>query len=289
MNDRELKRIANRILYLPADHTTDRPILAAISGTERTLLMDAGNSPAHAALFLEKLAAHDLPRIDLRMITHWHWDHIFGMSCLNVPTIAHTETKRQMETMLDWEWTDEALDDRVRQGIEIPFCADMIKKEFLDERDINVVLPTILFQQKLEIDLGGVTCVIEHVGGDHAHDSSVLYVKEEKTLFLGDCMGPAIYCPERYYTGANLLPLLSKLESYDAETYVSSHGGPMTRSEMETELHEMRTLVESTREHHGRKEDMIPDLVEKWGRELREDDYPFMDWFITGYKLEYEK
>ena len=36
----------------------------------------------------------------------------------------------------------------------------------------------------MELDLGEVTCVLKHVGGDHAHDSVVMYIKEEKILFL---------------------------------------------------------------------------------------------------------
>ncbi len=45
----------------------------------------------------------------------------------------------------------------------------------------------------MELDLGEVTCVLKHVGGDHAHDSVVIYVKEEKILFLGDCIYADIF------------------------------------------------------------------------------------------------
>jgi glyoxylase-like metal-dependent hydrolase (beta-lactamase superfamily II) len=42
------------------------------------------------------------------------------------------------------------------------------------------------FEDEVQIDLGGITCIIKHVGGDHADDSVVIYIKEEKILFLGD-------------------------------------------------------------------------------------------------------
>jgi glyoxylase-like metal-dependent hydrolase (beta-lactamase superfamily II) len=246
--------------------------------------MDAGNSAAHAALFLRELAAYNLPQIDLLALTHHHWDHIFGMRQMNLPAVAHIETKRQMENMLDWKWTDEALAERVAQGAASQFCADNIKKELADARDIAISLPTIVFEEKLEIDLGGVTCLIEHVGGDHAPDSCVLYVKEEKVLFLGDCLGPAT--PNRYYTRQQVLPLLAQLKNYDADVVVPSHWRPLSRNEMQTELFEYRSLLESTWEHAGNKEAITHEIAAKWGRELNPSDLPFIDHFIAGYHLE---
>ena len=33
-----------------------------------------------------------------------------------------------MQAIVSYEWTDEALDARVKEGMEIAFCADCIKK-----------------------------------------------------------------------------------------------------------------------------------------------------------------
>ena len=41
-----------------------------------------------------------------------------------------------MQTIVSYEWTDEALDARVKEGTEIEFCADCIKKEFEEKREI---------------------------------------------------------------------------------------------------------------------------------------------------------
>lgn len=41
-----------------------------------------------------------------------------------------------MSKLVSYEWTDEALDTRVKEGIEIEFCADCIKKEFNEKREI---------------------------------------------------------------------------------------------------------------------------------------------------------
>ena len=51
----------------------------------------------------------------------------------------------------------------------------------------------------MEIDLGGITCIVEHVGGVHAPDSSIIYVVEDKVLFLADCVYQDFYSGEWSY------------------------------------------------------------------------------------------
>ena len=80
--------------WLSADLSTDRPVLGAISGETATLIVDAGNSPVHAALFLQELARLQLAPLKYLVLTHWHWDHVLWDVTINLPTFAHIETKR---------------------------------------------------------------------------------------------------------------------------------------------------------------------------------------------------
>ncbi|WP_312114106.1 MBL fold metallo-hydrolase [Brevibacillus reuszeri] len=282
----EIVRLNDHVLYLPASHETDRPILAAISGTSRTLIMDAGNSPAHAALFLRGLSVYDLPRTELVALTHWHWDHIFGLSQMNLPAIAHVRTKFEMEKLAEMAWSDAALDQRVEEGIEISFCADMIKKELpgLLRNEISIVPPTLVFEDRLEIDLGQVTCILQHVGGDHAQDSIVLYVKETKTLFLGDCLAPDIYTRDWNYSPAAFLELLSKIEAFDADTYVESHSAPMPKSQFQREMNEMKQMAQAVMQNRGDKNAVHAHLTEAFNREWTQTDVELLDYFLNGYR-----
>ncbi|GAB4428720.1 MAG: hypothetical protein Fur0044_26540 [Anaerolineae bacterium] len=47
-----LQKLNRHVYWLPPDDRTDRPILGAITGERATLLVDAGNSPAHAQLLV---------------------------------------------------------------------------------------------------------------------------------------------------------------------------------------------------------------------------------------------
>src|SRR4051794_30435918 len=190
------------------DSTTDRPVLGAITGAYGTLLVDAGNSPAHAELLLEAVEDVDATPPAYVALTHWHWDHVFGTSALVLPTFACTETRQVVAEMARLDWSDAALDRRVADGTEIAFCADMIKAELPERTGLSLRVPDIVFDDQVTVDLGGITCQLVHVGGDHASDSCVVYVPEERIMFLGDCLYPAIYTPVRQYTVARLFPLI---------------------------------------------------------------------------------
>ncbi len=280
-----LQRISENIVYLPKDDTTDRPILAAISGTKKTLLIDAGASPAHVELFQSELKRHHINRGDYVAITHWHWDHTFGMSALNLPIIAHVETRKHLKKMMSYGWTDEAIDMRVQEGIEIPFCADMIKKEFTNRNEITITLPDIVFEKRLLIDLGGLHCIIEHVGGDHSNDNSIIYVEEDRMLFLGDCLGPSIYTGKWCYQSKQVLALLAKIQSYNAETYLESHWKPVTRAEFTQETKIMRVVASCIKDCDGDKNILIAETTKRLGRQLNEADLETITYFINGLSI----
>lgn len=223
MRKSSLNQISPHVYWLSPDPTTDRPVLGAICGERSTLLVDAGNSPAHASLFLNELAKLKIVAPKFLVLTHWHWDHVFGTTRIDLPTIAHVETRRIVMEMTRWDWSDEALDRRVEAGLEIEFCRDMIKAELPNRHDLRLRPPDIAFTHQLELDLGSVTAHIAHVGGDHAPDHSLVYVPEDGIVFVGDCLSEDLYHPPPRYTAANLFPLLDQLLSYKAAFYLAGH------------------------------------------------------------------
>ncbi|MHA2371178.1 MAG: MBL fold metallo-hydrolase, partial [Candidatus Hodarchaeales archaeon] len=186
MKASKLKRLTESISYLPfGEH--DRPTLAAIAGSQQTLLVDAGNSPAHARLFLSELANCDIPPIRYVALTHWHWDHSFGLTAMKATSIAHKNTAKKLIELGRLDWDDEAVNKRVQEGTENTFVQDMIKEEYpAPDRKIQVEIPEITLTEKITIDLGNIHCLIEHVGGDHSPDSTVIVIPEEKVAFIGD-------------------------------------------------------------------------------------------------------
>ncbi|MFJ7737671.1 MBL fold metallo-hydrolase [Lysinibacillus sp. NPDC097287] len=282
---KQLKQLTNRIQYLPHDPATDRPILAAICGRRQTLLVDAGNSDTHAQLFLSELDHCHMTNDHSVVLTHWHWDHSFGANQLNSVIIAHENTKMHLEKMVDYDWSDEALAHRVETGVENQFCADMIKKEFGIDRNITITLPTITFKDEFEIDLGGIRCVVKHVGGDHADDSSIIYVEEEKVLFLGDCLYPSIYAQQPHYTIDHVRQLLETIEMFDADIYVLSHESPLSKADFMGYMMLLKLICDLTEKHKSNHSNLVNELSTLLNRPLSQLEEEIVYCFMNGLSV----
>ncbi|PJK16417.1 Zn-dependent hydrolase [Chryseomicrobium excrementi] len=279
-----IHKLGERFWYSTAVSLTDRPILGMVTGTKKTLLIDAGNSEEHVTYFIEELNKMGVPNPDIVVLTHWHWDHILGLSALSdTVSMASKQTATEMEKLLPYSWSDEAIDERVREGIEIEFCAKAIKEEYKTHRDIKVTLPDITIESNAEIHLGGVTCIVQHVGGDHAADSVVVYIKEEKILFLGDCIYPKMYAEKVHYTVDETLRLLDVLETFDAETYIPSHQEPISKEEFEKEVAMLRAIAKYTNRCKGDKLKITKEYQNHVKRELTEDEFETIANFVDGY------
>lgn len=281
-----IEKIGTRFWYMTPAAETDRPILGMVVGEEKTLMIDAGNSKTHALYFLEELLKRKVPHPDMVVLTHWHWDHIFGLSALSKQvSFSSKQTKKEMEKLVNLSWSDEALEARVINGTEIEFCANAIKREYTNNRDITIALPDVAFDKKVEIDLGGVICIVEHVGGNHASDSVVIYIKEEKILFLGDCIYPDIFSEKENYTINETLQLLNKLEEFEADTYVLSHWKPIAKEEFHQEVTMLRTIAGFTDSFKGDKQKIIAQYEKSLDRELTEDEMETVNDFVNGYTI----
>lgn len=239
-----LKKLANRVYYMPHYSETDRPALGFVCGDNFSLIVDSGNSPAHAKDFLHLVEKMDISPIKFVVITHWHWDHIFGIQTMGFFTISHDETKKKIDYMKTLRWDDASIDARVDTGEEIEFCRDMIKREMPTRDYLELKAPDLTFNHKVEIDLGGITCVVEHVGGDHAHDSVIVYIPDEKVMFLGDCIYQDFYSGEWSYDKEKLNTLLDKIKKYEVSYYVPGHQDPKTHEEMWSFFNDLTSIGE---------------------------------------------
>jgi glyoxylase-like metal-dependent hydrolase (beta-lactamase superfamily II) len=218
-----MQRISDRVYWLPPA-PPDRPSLCVVVGDRRTLMLDGGSSAAHARLVLDRLAAEGVAPPSYVAITHSHWDHVFGAAEFDAPVIAHALTAETLVELAATDWSDEALDRRVADGEVSAAHAAHVKEELPAPRDVHVAPADIVIGDGLDLDLGGATVRIRHVGGDHAADSCVMYVESDGLLFLGDCLydSPALY---------------DTVRSFGAQLYVDGHSdAPLRPRELEDEF-----------------------------------------------------
>ena len=212
-------RITEHVYWFPPG-PPDRPSLCAVVGTRRTIWLDAGSSAGHAGEFAAFLADQGVGRPGHVVLTHSHWDHVFGASALEARLVAHELTAGYLEELAAVAWSDEALDGRLAAGVVSQAHVDHVKAELPSPREVRIAPADIVFTDGLRFELGGVSVQVRHVGGDHADDSTVAYVEPDRVLFLGDCLYEA---PSGGYTAELVLPLAAAVRGFGAELYVEGH------------------------------------------------------------------
>ncbi|MGL6108293.1 MBL fold metallo-hydrolase [Romboutsia sp.] len=227
-----LNKITDRIYYLPQEEYTDRPVLGYIKGDNISLMVDGGNSIRHAQNFLEELNKEELPYPSYVGITHWHWDHCYGISGINALSIASFKTNKKLEEMTKWKWTKEDMEKRLETGEDIKFCHDHILKEYNNTDEIIVKTADIVFEQKLSINLGNISCHLINIDNCHSEDSIIIWVPEEKIIFLGDIHCEDCHNGELKYYRDKLSKLIQFLYETEFNYAVTGHDGPITRKEI---------------------------------------------------------
>ncbi len=277
-----LRRLTERIFYIPDEPDTDRPILAGILGTDYLLMIDAGNSPDHAEVFLDLIKEATGRYPDLIALTHWHWDHTFGLSRISAPAIGHKNIARNLSRLQHLSWDDESLSQRVRSGKEIDFCADMIRKEYGLNRNIQIQLPAILFGESLIVNPGGVTCELHRMPTDHSDDAIAIYVKEDKVLFLGDGLGPNLYASKPYYSAPKVMEMFEFIKGFPVDWFVESHSIPRRDKDFWAENEILLVAASCILKGVTAKPDLIDEVGNILGGKLPYDFEEVIDHFVNG-------
>jgi glyoxylase-like metal-dependent hydrolase (beta-lactamase superfamily II) len=233
-------KISEHVYWLPPA-PPDRPSLCAVVGERGTIWLDAGSSAAHTCELLDFLGDEGVARPSHVVLTHSHWDHVFGAAELGAHVVAHELTADYLTELAATDWSDEALDRRVASGHASQQHFDNVKAELPSPREVRIALAEIVFREGLRLELGGVRVQVRHVGGDHADDSTVIYVEPDEVLFLGDCLYEA---PSGGYTAERLPPLIDAVGSFGAELHVEGHSETiLSRRELDEVIAEASATV----------------------------------------------
>ena len=202
----ELKRLTGHIWYMPHETERDRPNLGYVRGEKWSLAIDAGHSAAHVKEFYALLEKENLPLPSITVLTHWHWDHTFGMHVVNGLCIANELTDRHLV-----EWKEKIEKNGTDEFFSL---SDSIRREYKDNDEVIVKTADMTFSGEMTLDLGGVKVRLIQAESPHTDDSTLVYVCEDKTLFLGDStceefrtgIKDKILCRKLYDTVRNISP-----------------------------------------------------------------------------------
>ena len=225
-----LIRLSERLYYLPYEKPTDRPNLYYIKGDDYSVAVDAGNSQSHVEKFYDALKEEgfDLPKYTI--ISHWHWDHTFGLKYIYGKSMSTTLTRNKLEEVSKWKWTIEEMKKRELNKEDIPFCNDCIILEYRDLDKIEVVSTDIVIDTNTSLDLGGITIELMPRVSTHSKDSMFVYLPGERALIVQDSDCEDFYNDD-YYDPKILKDMIRFFESLDYDRHLLGHAKPETKKE----------------------------------------------------------
>ena len=202
---------------MPYEEERDRPNLGYVKGKNWSLAIDAGHSAAHVREFYALLAKESLPFPSLTVLTHWHWDHTFGMHAVKGLCLANDKTNRYLA-----EWKDKIEKDGPKEFFALH---ESIRREYSENPEVIVKQADMVFTGEITLDPGGYIVRILQTEAPHTDDSTIVYVSDDKTLFLGDSAG------DDFFTGIKRTDLCEKLadtiNAINPEICVEGHWIPV--------------------------------------------------------------
>lgn len=220
-----------------------------VIGETGVLVFDGGGTPQQAERVAEKIRSEtDLPVTHIA-ISHWHGDHHLGIAPLRAAwpdavTVSHSFTRAVMDsTLMDSARNPEAtppgaFQAQLEGALANPDLAAHNRAwleqalqwaELIEEQVRISRIPQIdeVFEESLEIDLGGRAVRLVHFGPGNTKGDIMLHVPDARFIAAGDAVvHPTPYgffsYPESWAQA------LRQLRQMDVDLIVPGHGDMMT-------------------------------------------------------------
>jgi glyoxylase-like metal-dependent hydrolase (beta-lactamase superfamily II) len=143
--------------------------LGLVVGQRACLLVDTGSTPDQGRAVRASVAAVTEQPLAAVVVTHWHYDHAFGLAAFaDLPSIAHESVRGRLTAPAAAE---------VARGLGVPAAA-----LGLPNREVAVATA---------VDLGGRRVEIAQLGRGHTDGDLVVVVPDADLVFAGDLVESA--------------------------------------------------------------------------------------------------
>lgn len=190
-----------------------------IVGTKGAVVIDTLISAKEGRRLLGDIRAVTDKPVKYVVNTHSHLDHALG-NCvfedLGATIVAHSGTTREIRAV----------------GEKLLEIAKGFGLKDADLEGTKVAYPGLSFQDKLQIDLGGMTVELLYVAPSHTGGSILVYLPERKVLFTGDVLFTDFH---PYMADGDLegwVKTLDAVMALDVEAIVPGHGPLSTKKDI---------------------------------------------------------
>lgn len=241
--------------------------VSVVSTEDGLVLFDAGNGPTVAKQVIKEIQKKtDLP-VKYIIISHGHIDHTGGIETYrkvwpNLEIIGHKtlypymkrdikRVKRFAQSRQEaWLKRDSIMNEVRTLHKNSPavvqyfgqYYNDDIKELAEEYKMTNVILPTITFNDSLQLWLGNRKMEIFKAGNANTPSDILLYLPNEKILFTGDVVTRPV--PYGFTShGEEWFQVLEDLKLLDIEWIVPGHGEPLKGKEYLNKLSTLFNII----------------------------------------------
>lgn len=276
-----LNKLTDGIYYLPNEDNRDRPTLGLIYGDQWSLIIDSGNATQHAKEFLQEIEKLNAPPIKYLVITHAHWDHILGMNEFDATIIVNNQTNELIKEWQSYSYDDNSLQKYVNNNQMSTQCMKIIQTEIPSRNTFKLNSPDVIFENTLTIDLGNKVCLLERIQSTHTDDSTIIYIPDEKVIFLGDCAYGTTTNSLFHFKQSLLTPMIQDIQKYDADWFLLGHESICDAEEMNIYWEELTTasrVVKSTS-----LENSLECFKAEYKRDPNDNEFFFIKAFVNDH------
>lgn len=202
-----------------------------VIGKDGVLVVDTLTSAKEGKRFLADIRKVTKRPIKYVVNTHTHLDHAFGngvFAKLGATVISQTADRAMLE----------------QRGAEVLKNAAAYGLKPQDMVGTRIVLPTLTFSDRMQIDLGGETVELIHFAPSHTEGSIVVSIPSHKILFAGDVLFTDFHPFLAEGDIAGWDKTLDALQAMDLEKIVPGHG-PLSSKQDLTAMKKYLLLFDS--------------------------------------------
>jgi glyoxylase-like metal-dependent hydrolase (beta-lactamase superfamily II) len=243
------------IRHVDAPDANPQGNTTVIIGERAVLVVDCGYLPSSAAEDIAQIRRWTDRPVRYVLNTHWHPDHQRGNSVYvdafpDVTIVAHAQTARLMAAYdaanrERYPKRLQAMKETLAQkpDAELQKTVDGRNRVLAELQRSRLQLPTLTFDNELDLDLGNRVVEIRHSGAGDTRGDAWAWVPKEQVLVTGDVLAaPVPYFFAGYPEG--LAHTLHRLLELDAKAIVPGHGDVMRdQTYMRAVLEMVETIV----------------------------------------------
>lgn len=234
---------------------------------EELLVFDSLSTPSAGKELRRQAEGLTGKKVKYLINSHYHGDHVFGNQEFIDTTIISTsktyalcieknklesieiEEKAMQQYLLNLNYQIETTEDAIaRESLINQY--DEFSKVLADLPQMKIVLPSVLFEEKLIIEGSNRKVELRCLGGGHTPCDAFMYVPSERIAFMGDLVTEKLHVP--IYNPSEFLAILKTVKKMNIDTVVPGHGDVSDIALIQSVIDYLTVLTRKSKDAHQR-------------------------------------